>query len=474
MKLRTSIAVAVLIGLSTPSAHAQSGVVTWGGPADGVPALPPGLTYVQVAAGTSHSLACRSDGSIAAWGFNGDGQCNVPPLPSGLTYVEVAGGTGHTVARRSDGSVVAWGLNSFGQCNVPPLPSGLTYVEIASGYFHSVARRSDGWVVAWGKNDFGQCDTPPLPSGLSYVEIAAGDHLFGFHGHTVARRSDGSVVKWGDDTYVPPLPSGLTYTAIAAGESLCMALRSDGTIAMFGDCFYWPTCQVPLLPNGLTYVAIAAGWAHMVAVRSDGAVVAWGDNSFAQLNVPPLPSGLRYVEVAAGENLTIARFEGCPTCEPPFCLGDGGSGSAPCPCGNQGASGRGCDNSASTGGARLTVHGSVEPDRVALGATDVISSALCIFFQARSVLASPVAFGDGARCIGGTLERIGLKTATTGSARYPGIGDPSISARSAGLGDPIQPGTDRYYQVHYRDVDPAFCNPAPATFNASNAVMVRW
>ena len=42
------------------------------------------------------------------------GQCNVPALPGGLTYVEVAAGDGHTVARRSDGSVVAWGGNSYG------------------------------------------------------------------------------------------------------------------------------------------------------------------------------------------------------------------------------------------------------------------------------------------------------------------------------------------------------------------------
>jgi hypothetical protein len=49
-----------------------------------------------------------------------------------------------------------------------------------------------------------------------------------------------------------------------------------------------------------------------------------------------------------------------------------------------------------------------------------------------------------------------------------------LSARSAALGDLIQPGTFRYYQAWYRDPDPSFCTPSPATFNTSNAVLVAW
>ena len=85
-------------------------------------------------------MARRSDGSVVAWGDNGYGQCNVPALPAGLTYVEVDGGDYHTVARRSDGSVVAWGLNFHGQGSVPALPGGNTYFEVQASDTHSVAR----------------------------------------------------------------------------------------------------------------------------------------------------------------------------------------------------------------------------------------------------------------------------------------------------------------------------------------------
>jgi len=102
-----------------------------------VPALPPGLTYVEVAAGGdlggSHTVARRSDGSVVAWGRNGWGQCNVPALRPGLTYVEVAAGGEHTVARLSDNSVVAWGRNNYGECNVPALSPGMTFAHGAAG-----------------------------------------------------------------------------------------------------------------------------------------------------------------------------------------------------------------------------------------------------------------------------------------------------------------------------------------------------
>ena len=64
-------------------------------------------------------MARRSDGSLVAWGLNTSGQCNVPSLPPGVTYVEIAAGGSHTVARRSDGSVVAWGLNASGHATCP-------------------------------------------------------------------------------------------------------------------------------------------------------------------------------------------------------------------------------------------------------------------------------------------------------------------------------------------------------------------
>lgn len=144
---------------------------------------PLGVTYTRLVPGLRHTLACRSDGAVIAWGWNANGQCNVPILPPGVTFLEVAAGDHHSVALRSDGTAVAWGLNADGQCSVPGLSAGLSYVEIAADANCSAARRSDGTLLAWGNNTSGQSTVPTLASGLSYLGVSAGFQ------HTVARHT---------------------------------------------------------------------------------------------------------------------------------------------------------------------------------------------------------------------------------------------------------------------------------------------
>ena len=57
----------------------------------------------------------------------------MPPLPPGLTYLQVAAGGECSAAIRSDGSAVAWGLNFWGQTNAPALSPGFTYIQLAVG-----------------------------------------------------------------------------------------------------------------------------------------------------------------------------------------------------------------------------------------------------------------------------------------------------------------------------------------------------
>ncbi len=74
--------------------------------------------------GATHSLAVKSDGTVWAWGWNGDGRLgdgtttdSLTPVPVlGLTdVVAVAAGNDHSSAVKSDGTLWAWGDNSSGQ-----------------------------------------------------------------------------------------------------------------------------------------------------------------------------------------------------------------------------------------------------------------------------------------------------------------------------------------------------------------------
>lgn len=158
-----------------------------------------------------------------------------------------------------------------------------------------------------------------------------------------------------------------------------------------------------------------------------------------------------------------------------FCAGDGFAIACPCGNGSGEVSQRGCWNSLFQS-AQLLASGepSLAADTLVLNVTGELPSALTIFLQGNAFI-SPRGFGDGVRCVGGSLKRLYTRTAVQGSASAPSAGEPSISARSAALGDPIAPGSARGIQVYYRDGNPQFCPPPiGSSFNASNGVRVNW
>lgn len=151
-----------------------------------------------------------------------------------------------------------------------------------------------------------------------------------------------------------------------------------------------------------------------------------------------------------------------------FCNGYVGSTTWACPCSGQPGPG-GCANSASTSGARLvpSSSSSLGNDTFTLTASNMTPSASVLFFQGTTHSIAGVSFGDGLRCVSGTIVRLGTKTAVNGMAQYPAAGDAPISIRGQIPGA----GAQRAYQAWYRD--PAdFCTPA--TFNLTSAVRTIW
>lgn len=150
-----------------------------------------------------------------------------------------------------------------------------------------------------------------------------------------------------------------------------------------------------------------------------------------------------------------------------------------CPCGNNPIGpGRGCDNSSITGGATLTDVGtaSLASDTVVFTTAFQKPEAISLVLQSRFDNGTGSPFGDGIRCGDGLLKRLYVKNAVGGSITAPQGPDPSVSARSAAVGDPIAPGSYRQYQVFYRDPFPFACafGPGGATFNVTVGRVVLW
>jgi len=195
-------------------------------------------------------------------------------------------------------------------------------------------------------------------------------------------------------------------------------------------------------------------------------------------NLPPVNGSVTVGLFEPGSPAEVSIPAVVPFLGPPppfsFCFGDGTSG--PCPCGNVGMWGKGCDNSHGTGGAFLSASGnaSLSGDTLVLTSSGELPTSLSIVLQGNSTI-SPMSFGDGLRCAGGTLKRLYTKSASGGTVSAPQGAELSVSARSAALNDPLGAGATRLYQTYYRDGNPLFC-PAPggSTFNASGAVSITW
>ncbi len=153
----------------------------------------------------------------------------------------------------------------------------------------------------------------------------------------------------------------------------------------------------------------------------------------------------------------------CGSVGVPYCFGDG-TGTA-CPCANNGAAGNGCANSVNANGANLTTSGnsSLANDTLVLQGSGM-PNASCLYFQGTSQINA--VFGDGLRCAGGVVTRLGTKTNVAGASQYPTAGNPSVSVKGA----VTTPGT-RAYQTWYRNAA-AFCTTS--TFNLTNGVLVTW
>jgi Tol biopolymer transport system component len=160
-------------------------------------------------------------------------------------------------------------------------------------------------------------------------------------------------------------------------------------------------------------------------------------------------------------------------CEP------GLAGVIPCPCANAPAgAGRGCDNSSFSGGAALTASGVayLAADSLVFTTSGETPVAPSILLQGDGLVPSGAVFGQGVRCAGGGLLRLFTKVAAGGSISAPelGAGDPTVTARSAALGDFIQAGETRYYLVYYRDPVVLGGCPSTSTFNATQTGSVTY
>ncbi len=235
--------------------------------------------WKQVACGSYHAAAIKTDGTLWTWGYNNDGQLgdnttftsrSTPrqEFTSGTNWKQVDCGAYHTAAIKTDGTLWAWGRNSSGQLgdntiaarSTPrqEITSSTNWKQVSAGGGasgggkHTAAIKTNGTLWAWGYNAFGQIgdntnadrSTPrqEFTSGTNWKQVSAGGY------HTAAIKTNGTLWAWGannngqigDNTTTSRLTPRQEFTSstnwkqVSGGYGHTASIKTNGTLWLWG------------------------------------------------------------------------------------------------------------------------------------------------------------------------------------------------------------------------------------------------
>ena len=316
------------------------------------------------------------------------------------------------------------------------------------GTWNSVSRTT-------GATPISLLDLAGAPTSVTFARTAGGGTDFSFN--NAGTSGDDELLL--DDAEFPTSSTGSTWTiaGLAAGtyDVYTYAWAPDSAAFITG-----------VSVNGGPLTLVGGTWAGAYAIgvthAKDTVVVTGGGSIAITLSVG--------TSFATFNGVQIVKV-GTPTTS--YCFGDG-TGTA-CPCANNGAAGNGCGNSLNPNGAQLSASGTASAtlanDTWLLSGTG-IPNGPGLYFQGTTQLNGGlgVVFGDGLRCVGGTVIRLGIVAGVSNASTYPSGATPpnNIPISQKGL---IAAGDVRNYQLWYRD-SAAFCTAS--VFNLTNAVNVTW
>ena len=176
--------------------------------------------WSQLFAGSSFSLAIRTNGTLWSWGAYGFGRLGDNTYVSNRSSpVSVVGGFTdwcqisaflHSVAVRTNGTLWSWGYNTdkqvgdgtdtFRSSPVSVIGGFTDWCHAAAGSRHSLGLRTNGTLYAWGKNNFGQLGDNTTVSKSSPVSVIGGFTdwcQLSANYQSLGVRTNGTLWSWG-------------------------------------------------------------------------------------------------------------------------------------------------------------------------------------------------------------------------------------------------------------------------------------
>jgi alpha-tubulin suppressor-like RCC1 family protein len=308
-----------------------------------VPDFDTGMVAPRVVTGLFHSCALRSDGTVACWGDNNQGELgngtavdtSSPVDVVGLSdVIDIASTMAHSCAVLRNGTAKCWGRNNEDQLGdggaafpfstTPVLVAGLTGVTaIATAAKSTCAVHESGQVYCWGVNDYGQLGDGTLvdhaaPAPVSGLGDAVAIATSG--GHYCVVRASGGVRCWGygfngelgngqtgagSDSSVPvtvkqnALQSLGGVMAIAGGNATSCAVRANGMAYCWGSDLHGlgngaagMSQPYALAVSGITSALdVSMGSSSQCVLLATGTVRCFGTNQYGELGDASAPLG---------------------------------------------------------------------------------------------------------------------------------------------------------------------------------------
>ena len=273
----------------------------------------------QIAAGAYHYCAISVQGLVKCWGYNNYGQLGqgntsqqghqsndmgeslaFTNLGTNLTATQIVAGSDHTCALISDGSVKCWGRNDYGQLGQgnsthqgqqsQQMGDYLAFtdldgaaIKLAAGAYHTCALMDNGEVKCWGLN-YG---SGRLGAGTSSHYVGRSSNQMG--ANLVA-------VNFGDDLRATDISAGYVHTCaiLENGLSKCWGyqysnygtlLTGSSSTVTWGDSSGDMGTNLPYLDLGTdrATIQISASTQYSCAILDDGNVKCWGYGNRGQL-----------------------------------------------------------------------------------------------------------------------------------------------------------------------------------------------
>src|SRR3989338_6049012 len=279
--------------------------------------------WQKISAGSHHSLALHSNGTLYTFGYNAFGQLGrsgtvtTPTAIDANTYLDIQGAYMQSYVVRSDGTVLSFGRNESGQlCNGETAPSTQAHqtpivvsmptpTKITAGVSHVSFLMQDGTIRACGAGNSGQLGTGSTISLLTPTDIGAGggwlDLASGFN-HVVGQKADGWY-GWGANingqlglgdlsNRMSPTFMGGTIDMLIPAASATLIRMADGDARVTGlgilneqAAFALRETPISILGTATDWVAGHALFGATIALRANGTLWSWGHNTAGQLGL---------------------------------------------------------------------------------------------------------------------------------------------------------------------------------------------